>query len=451
MKNRLIAVLVVIVLIICVSTNSGEVQSKSLQKDKKVGVKSANLKEQNKEVEKLLKQLRDPQKRKAFEDWVEKNGLTEDVLEKLRAEAEDGDRGSDKSYGKDSKDEYEKAEDKGQNQDKKGKWKNFLKSLFGDDDDSDEDNESTMPKIAMEYVKMCEPELGVPPRINLDDCVEIPLYINGVQKHGALRSKELDNPNLQGKGFTSSGSVLQRYEGRTADGKPLPDVIWIAFGRNEDWDGDQRKFIGSVQMIGYNKKTGATAFFESRFQNLNAWVKQDKGTLRMRGKMPWIDNPREFNKAYVPAPMQCVSCHQADPFVTNPFIKAATIPGTDKTVVPKLDKDSPYYVIGGENWDMRTMHIEGNSCFDCHRVGMKTLELFLDAGWDPNKHMPPRKPGSLADDYRELMDAWKKGPENVDGAEWIIPPARGKQSQVVGEDYPHKARFNRWKKSYFFQ
>ena len=446
MKKRLIAVLVVIVLIICVSTNSGEVQSKSLQKDKKVGVKSANLKEQNKEVENLRKQLRDPQKRKAFEDWIEKNGLTEDELEKLCAEAEDGDRGSDKSYGKDSKDEYEKAEDKGKNQDKKGKWKNFLKSLFGD-----EDNESTMPKIAMEYVKMCEPELGVPPRINLDDCVEIPLYINGVQKHGALRSKELDNPNLQGKGFTSSGSVLQRYEGRTADGKPLPDVIWIVFGRNEDWDGDQRKFIGSVQMIGYNKKTGATAFFESRFQNLNAWVKQDKGTLRMRGKMPWIDNPREFNKAYVPAPMQCVSCHQADPFVTNPFIKAAKIPGTDKTVVPKLDKDSPYYVIGGENWDMRTMHIEGNSCFDCHRVGMKTLELFLDAGWDPNKHMPPRKPGSLEEDYRELMDVWKKGPENVNGAEWIIPPARGKKGQVVGEDYPHKARFNRWKKSYFFQ
>ena len=197
-------------------------------------------------------------------------------------------------------------------------------------------------------------------------------------------------------------------------------------------------------MIGYNKKTGATAFFETNSKNLNRWVTQDKTTLRMRGQIPWIDNPKEFNKAYVPAPMQCVSCHQADPFVTSPFINAAKIPGTDKTVVPKLDKDSPYYVIGGKNWDMRTMHIKGNSCFECHRVGMKTIELFLDADLDPNKHMPPRKPGSLAEDYRELLAAWKKGPENVEGAEWIIPPARGKNSQVVGEDYPHKARFNRW-------
>ncbi len=220
----------------------------------------------------------------------------------------------------------------------KEKFKEFLKALlsgFGKDDEGDKKG-SSMPRSAMEYVKMCEPELGVPPKINLSECIEIPLYVNGVQKHGALRSKELDNPNLQGKGFTSSGSVLQRYEGRTAEGKPLPDVIWIAFGRNEDWDGDQRRFVGSVQMIGYNKKTGATAFFESRFRNLNDWVTQDKGTLRMRGKMPWIDRPKEFNRAYVPAPMQCVSCHQADPFVTNPFIKAAKIPGTDKTVVPTV-------------------------------------------------------------------------------------------------------------------
>lgn len=302
-----------------------------------------------------------------------------------------------------------------------------------------------MPKTAFEYAKQCEPELGVPPKIDLSECIEIPLYINGVQEHGALRSKELDNPNLQGKGLTSSGSVLQRYEGRTAEGKPLPHVIWIAFGRNEDWDGDQRQFSGSVQMIGYNKKTGATAFFETRFQNLNDWVTQDQETLRMRGKMPWIDQPKEFNQAYVPVPAkeQCVSCHQADPFVTNPFINAAKIPGTDQTVVPKLDQDSPYYVIGGEDWDMRTMHIEGNSCFECHRVGMKTLELFEAAGWNLNKHMPPDDPGSLAGDVRELLNVWQKGPDNVEGAEWVIPPARGKPRQIVGANYPYKATFNR--------
>jgi hypothetical protein len=293
------------------------------------------------------------------------------------------------------------------------------------------------PKSAFEYAKMCEPELGVPPKVNLDKSVEIPIYVNGVQAYGEFFS--CDNPALIGKS-TVSGSTLQRYEGRTAEGKPLPDVIWVAFGRNTS--SSHKHVAGSLQMIGYNKKTGATAFFESS-DRIGPWVTLDKDTLRMRGEMPGIDNPEGFNRAFVTPPIQCVQCHQSDPFITNSFINAAKIPGTDKPVIPVLDEDSPYYVIGGENWDMRTVHIQNHACFDCHRVGMKTIELFMNSGWDPNKHMPPRKPGSLAGELRELLDAWKNGPENVEGAEWIIPPARGKDRQVVGDDYPYKAAFNR--------
>ncbi len=294
------------------------------------------------------------------------------------------------------------------------------------------------PETAYEYAKMVEPQLGVPPRVDLGKSVEIPLYVNGVQAYGNL-GHSCDNPTFLGKD-SISGSTLQRYEGKTADGKPLPDVVWVSFGRNSSYS--QKYVVGSVQMIGYNKKTGATAFFESS-DNVRPWVTLDKGTLRMRGVMPWIDAPKEFNRAFVtPGKVQCVQCHQNDPFITNEFIKAAKMPGTNKPVVPILDEDSPYYVIGGEDWDMRTMHIEGNSCFECHRVGMGTLTLFIKNGWKPNEHMPPRKPGSLAEDLRELLAAWKEGPDKASGAEWIIPPARGKDRQVVGTDYPHKADFN---------
>ena len=296
------------------------------------------------------------------------------------------------------------------------------------------------PKTAFEYAKMAEPELGVPPKIDLSASVEIPLYVNGVQKYGNL-GRSCDNYSLLGKD-TVSGSVLQRYEGRTADGKPLPDVVWISFGRNSTRN--PGKVLGSVQMIGYHKKTGATAFFESCDQ-IHPWVTLDKDTLRMRGVMPWIDKPDEFNKAYVvpnPYRPQCVQCHQADPFITNSFINAAKIPGTKENVVPILDQKSPYFVIGGQNWDMRTIHIEGNKCFDCHRVGMSTMNMFMENGWKPNKHMPPHDPGSLKKDLDQLLEVWRKGPATVKGAKWIIPPAAGKESQVVGEDYPNKARFN---------
>ena len=299
------------------------------------------------------------------------------------------------------------------------------------------------PATAFEYAKMVEPLLGVPPRINLDECVEIPLFIDGVRKYGNL-GRNCDSPSFLGKD-TVSGSTLQRYEGRTADGEPLPDVVWVSFGRNSSQS--HERVVGSVQMIGYNRKSGATAFFESS-DHISPWVSLDKDTLRMRGVMPWTDEPKEFNRAFrTPGETQCVQCHQSDPFITNSFINAAKIPGTDENVVPILDKDSPYFVIGGEQWDMRTIHIADHACFDCHRVGMSTMTMFMENGWDPNEHMPPEDPGSLADEVSELLAAWQKGPENVEGAEWIIPPARGIKQQVVNDDYPYKAFFNEANKS----
>ncbi|MEE3371540.1 MAG: hypothetical protein VX346_19565 [Planctomycetota bacterium] len=298
------------------------------------------------------------------------------------------------------------------------------------------------PETAFEYAQMCEPELGVPPKVNLDQSVEIPLYVNGVRTYGELLT--CDNPTLLGKSSVS-GSTLQRYEGKTAAGQPLPDVVWVAFGRNSS--SSHKHVVGSVQMIGYNKKTGATGFFESG-DRIGPWVTLDEKTLRMRGEMPWIDEPDEFNKAFVtPGNTQCVQCHQSDPFITNSFINAAKLPGTDESVVPALDADSPYFVIGGENWDMRTIHIEGNACLECHRVGMTTIDLFIRSAWNPNRYMPPHDPGSLAEDYHELSVAWQQGLEAVEGAEWIIPPARGQGRQVVGKDYPYQAGFNRPRKN----
>ena len=167
--------------------------------------------------------------------------------------------------------------------------------------------------------------------------------------------------------------------------------------------------------------------------------------------MPWIDEPEEFNRAFVTPisrNIQCVQCHQNDPFITNPFINAAKMPGTKEAVVPALPADAPYYVIGAENWDMRTIHIEDNACFDCHRVGMSTMRLFMENGWNPNEHMPPNDPGSLKDDLKELLTAWEKGPENVDGATWILPPSRGSKGRNAGPDYPNKAHFNNARTNY---
>ena len=293
----------------------------------------------------------------------------------------------------------------------------------------------------IDYVRMIEHELGVPPRVILDDCVEIPLYVDGVQQHGVL-NKDIDNPTALNQETNPSGSVVNRYQGTTADGIPLPHVVWVAFGRNEIRRDDLTRVRSGVQMIGYNEKTGATAFFESKPEVDEHWITRDETTLRMRGTLPWIDEPDKFNRAFFFSGFECNSCHQSDPFITTPFIDAATLPGTKEPVVPFLDEDSPYHVIGGENWDMRTLQIEGNECLDCHRVGMKTIEVMGRAGYDINKLMPPSDPGSLADDYRQLVEAWVGGIESVEGARWHIPKAGEHEAQTVGEDYGFAADWN---------
>jgi hypothetical protein len=74
---------------------------------------------------------------------------------------------------------------------------------------------------------------------------------------------------------------------------------------------------------------------------------------------------------------------------------------------------------------------------------MKTVEEFMGDGWHPNEHMPPRNPGSLASDFEELLECWTNTPENTSGCDWVIPPAGTCEGRVVGDDYPHKAGFNR--------
>lgn len=310
---------------------------------------------------------------------------------------------------------------------------------------SAEQGEHNFPPTAWDYAHLVEPILGVPPRVDLGEAIEMPMYIDGEQVHG--RFEDCDNPSRLGRKGCMSGSVVQRYEGKRADGTPLPDVVWVAFGRNAS--GFNIGILGSVQMIGYHKVTGATAFFESS-DRIEPWAYLDEATQRLKGEMPWIDDPEEFNRAYkTPRTVQCVSCHQNDPFIHNSFIDAAKMPDTGRPVVPVVrtrdmdfETELPYYVIGGEEWDMRTIYIEGNRCVGCHRIGMGTLNLFMQAQWNPHEEMPPGRPGKYRDDFEELMDCWTNTPEKTEDCHWIIPPHDSEPGQIVGADYPFKSEFN---------
>lgn len=300
----------------------------------------------------------------------------------------------------------------------------------------------SLPSTAREYAAMCEPELGVPPQMDCSAGVTIPITVDRVEVTALLPNFECDNPGLQAGGCVP-GTTIHRVTGQTRDGVELPQVVWVHFCRSEDGVSkgrlgaptDWEDIFFGAQMIGYNYETGATCFFELNHGKQGQWVGRDENN-RASGLLPNYDQP-EFDEAFIPGD-QCVVCHQNDPFIHNPWVDGARLPSdAAESVLPVLAADSPYYVVGGSDWDMRTIHIEGNGCLTCHRYGANTDELFRSLGFDANQWMPAHNPGSLAEDYAALLDCAEEGPEDAPGCEWVIPPGGGCEGGVVGPDYPY--------------
>jgi len=298
-----------------------------------------------------------------------------------------------------------------------------------------------LPQTAREYAEMCEPELGVPPQVDCSAGVTIPVTVDGVEVTDLRPNFDCDNPGLQAGGCVP-GNTIRRLTGRTREGVERPEVVWVHFCRSEDSvskgiesDPVWENIFTGAQMIGYNYDTGATCFFELNFGSQEQWVGLDENR-RASGVLPNYDEP-EFDLAFVPGD-QCVGCHQNDAFIHNPWVDGARLPSNpNESVLPVLAPNSPYYVVGGSDWDMRTIHIEGNACLTCHRIGMNTDDLFRDLGFDANQWMPAHDPGSLSEHYAELLDCYENGPENTPGCDWVIPPGGGCEGGVVGPDYPY--------------
>jgi hypothetical protein len=148
------------------------------------------------------------------------------------------------------------------------------------------------------------------------------------------------------------------------------------------------------------------------------------GAGTLTGRLPAPGDP-DFDEAFLPAPAPCSECHHNDPFIHNSWIDGARLPGDpSQPVLPVLaTPTSPYWVVGGPDWDLRTPHIDGNTCVACHRMGTATVDLFESLGAiDINETMPPSDPGSARADLDALQACWADGPDDTPGCEWDNPP-----------------------------
>jgi hypothetical protein len=281
-----------------------------------------------------------------------------------------------------------------------------------------------MPTTASSYAELCSRLLGEVPTADCSAGVPIPITVDGVEVFETPQDNICDNTGF--KGTCDVGSTLGRQEGRALDGTPRPEVVWVTFCRSVSpmWSPSG---LGSVQMIGHDMETGATCFFESPdvlgSSAQEEWVGMD-GDGILAGTLPGPEEP-DFDRAFTPPPSPCSQCHHNDPFIHNPWIDGARLPeDPSQPVLPELaTANSPYWVVGGPDWDLKTPHIEGNTCVSCHRLGMGTVDIFEAVGiLDINTLMPPSDPGSATEEFDALRACWEAGPEATPGCVWMEPP-----------------------------
>ena len=303
------------------------------------------------------------------------------------------------------------------------------------------DEVDPIPLNTTEYAEMCINHVGVPPTVDCGDGVPIQVYVDGESMNIDQPQGECDHTDFKGGCFV--GSRVGRMQGANLNGEPMPEVIWVYFCRSAGQEYFDEYGIVSVQMIGYNTETGATCFFESPDavgdMTQSEYLEFDQDGL-LDGQLPAYGTT-EFNQAWhSPAVSQtnCISCHTSDPFIHNPWLDGARLPSDpSQPVVPELaTPDLPYFAVGGygSQWDNRSIHIPGNQCLSCHRSSMfLAYDTYDQIGHVTiNDFMPPYNPGSLSDDYLELIECWVNNPENTDNCYWMLPPGGGCETEIIG-------------------
>lgn len=129
---------------------------------------------------------------------------------------------------------------------------------------------------------------------------------------------------------------------------------------------------GDIAVIQYGKKNGATCFYQSptEGQRLDPKV---KAPSKGQAAWPW------FSPAQT-ASIHCGECHDNGPFIRSPYLAQLKDVTGAKDVLPgshdvTFNSSEPYAFVGDDfkTWKAYMVEIRGNTCNDCHRMGVSNL------------------------------------------------------------------------------
>ncbi len=182
---------------------------------------------------------------------------------------------------------------------------------------------------------------------------------------------------------------------------------------------------GDIAVIQYNKKNGATCFYQALAGRLPS-----TGPLPAKvtapsdgngsGKFPWLDPVKT-------AAIRCVQCHDNGPFVRSPYLAQLRneaknrLPGTNAGTGPwdhrfSWNKTLPLSFVGNDfqSWKTYALSITGagSGCLACHRLGFSQSNGSYNFG------------SGTAQDFGLIATATTqvhKNPHSPDSPIWMTP------------------------------
>ncbi|MBZ9959317.1 hypothetical protein [Mesorhizobium sp. BR1-1-14] len=256
----------------------------------------------------------------------------------------------------------------------------------------------------LEHGLECEQKIGPIPAFSCLDGEIIPITLNGNPIINHVPLQKCDRPPLLGLGMSATEgqcvpfSRIGTLPGKNAQGQEDPNIQWAFICRRYKIRVDPNfPNFEDVAIIGHNKATGATCFFQTlRYGGAEDGIKTTR--VPPPAERPDATPGGEIKAAdfwYSPqetANIRCNRCHDSDAFIHTPHVDQVkrVVGGHDIPIVPpgpNLKANPPEasrYNFVGEPFQAWPAPVRiqplGNACTSCHNIGsLTTCDRFTSA------------------------------------------------------------------------
>ncbi len=300
------------------------------------------------------------------------------------------------------------------------------------------------------YARACVAEMGDIPffeKIGEDDwgtysCLDstpIPMVVTDENGHSTFPQESVDkcdNPQFIYNSCEPNAVNGQTNGPRVASRANDQGTHWVLLCRKAKSEEGE---YNDVAMIGHNPYTGKTCYFQNALYNRTDGVhvphpadEKDSPASPQQSNSLWSGIQGGYGSG-----IQCVDCHDADPFIHSPWIDGAKDANGDP-IIPKMGitdgfaqgfNESPYTLVDleGQGWTM-PKHItspEAAACTKCHRMG--------DGRWTDRWNDRLEAKDTLWDN---LLTPWGKRFEHYF---WMPPETEGLDEATWAESEQGKA------------